>query len=205
MPIGRPADESTLSRKPSQTRRRLRRAKKHADKTGDDSRLRTEIAIYEEATDGVYKPVEEWDLEELAHGRPRDKKGNLLNGPTPSWITADITREAKKRLYTQVLGKVGAQVDKAIRVVIKLMESDEVDEKGRPIVDARTQLDAAKWIVEHVVGKPTAQIEVSATDEVRAMFAKAIVLDDGRVDSHLVVEGEVVEDDSDLIGDDDVE
>ena len=39
------------------------------------------------------------------------------------------------------------------------MSSQELDIKGRPMVPASTKLDAAKFLLEHVVGKPTQRVE----------------------------------------------
>lgn len=194
----RPKDPSGLSQKPSQIRNRLRRAAKRAKKTGDDTDLRYELERYAEV--GRIRPVEEWDLEELAHGRPRGPSGKFA-GPIPSWITPDVTREAKKRLYNHAFGELGSNVDLAIKTIINLINSTDTDEKGKPIVDARTKLDAAKWIVEHVIGKPDRIITIDATDQARQMIASAIILDSGREDSHLAIEGEVVED-VELLADD---
>lgn len=195
----RPKDTSKLSMKPEHIRNRLRRARKLADKTGDDSVLRWELEKYQEVTG--FKPVEDWDLEELAHGRPRGPKGTF-RGPIPKWITADVTREAKKRLFGHAFGQMGSQVDLAIKTIYNLMTSEEVDDKGKPIVDARTKLAAAQFILEHVVGKPERVVSLDVTDNVRQMVASAIVLDTGVEDSHLVIEGSATVVDEELMADD---
>jgi len=197
---GRPKDLSKLSDNPAQVRVRARRALKRAQKTGDDTHLREELDLMVER--GMIKPVHEWDLEELAHGRPRNSRGTFTGRP-PTWLTPEVTREAKKRLYGHAFGKLGAQADLAIRTVKKLIENDEVDDKGKPVVDARTKLDASKFILEHILGKPQQLIEIDATDQARQMLASAIVLDNGQEDSHLVIEGSVVEKDEELMADDD--
>lgn len=199
MPTGRPKDESTLSRNAAQTRRRLRRAAKEADKTGDASRLHREMRIYHEATIGdaePFKPVEEWSFEELARGRPRLPGGGWRRGKTPGWITTEILRESQRRVHERVLADVTVNALDAIKVIKKLMTSEDLDDKGRPIVDAGTKLKAATLIVEYVLGKPKAIGDVGAVDQARQMFAAAIVLDDGLPQGHLqpAIEGEIVED-----------
>jgi hypothetical protein len=190
-----------LSDKPSQIRNRLRRAAKRAKRTGNDTDLRWELEKYSQVTG--YKRVEDWDLEELAHGKPRGPKGSF-RGPTPSWITPDVTREAKKRLYGHAFGKLGAHVDLAIETVANLITNDEVDDRGKPIVDARTKLAAAQFIIEHVIGKPERVVTLDATDQARQLLASAIVLDNGTEDSHLMIEGTAVVTDEELIADDDL-
>lgn len=183
---GRAKDETRLSTDPAQIRRRLRRSigKPHH---------RQDLQLLVEA--GGMKPIEEWDLEELARGMPKNKKGRF-SGKPPTWITPDIMREAKKRLLAHTNALIGEQIDKAVEVIVDLMNDNSIDDKGRPCVDARTKLDAAKFIIEHVKGKATAVVEVEATDNVRQILAAAIVLDDGDPqDELLVIDGEWEEDD----------
>jgi hypothetical protein len=184
---GRPKDESKLSRKPSQIRRRLRRAK-----ANQDARMQYDVDLY---LDQVWKkPIDEWDVEELSRGRPRNKKGHF-GGRPPAWVTPTVQEEAKKRLLNQTLGKLHGYVDIAIKCVANLITSTEVDDKGRPIVDARTRLAAAQFIIEHVAGKPKAIFELTTTDGAKKALAAAIVLDDGKPQGHLAIGsgGEVVE------------
>jgi len=144
-----------------------------------------------------FKPVEEWDLEELAHGKPRNKSGKF-GGRAPGWITPEVIREARKRLVDHTNGLLGANVAFAVRTMIKLIKSEEVDDKGRPIVSARDKIDACKFIIEHVKGKATALVEIDATDRTRQALAAAIVLDDGLPqDEPVILEGEIVEDEED--------
>jgi hypothetical protein len=182
---GRPKDASKLSTKPEQIRRRLRRG---VNRTQDMELLSQHAG---------FKPVDEWDYEELAYGKPRNKNGDF-KGRRPSWVTEAVIREARRRLVDHTNGLLGANVAFAVRTMIKLIKSDEVDDKGRPIVDARTKIDACKFIIEHVKGKAAALVEVSSTDNVRQMIASAIVLDDGAPqDTPLVLEGEIVEEEED--------
>jgi hypothetical protein len=177
-----------LSRDPKQIRTRLRRRGVNTER---------DIAMYVEEV--WKKPIEEWDLEELAYGRPRNKNGTF-QGRSPRWVTPAVQKEAKRRLMTHTYAKMGGLVDKAIKVMLDLMESDAVDDKGKPIVDARVRLAAAQFIVEHVVGKPKALVEIEeAGSETRTAIAAAIVLDDGQSQDHHedVVDAELVEDEDD--------
>lgn len=191
-PGGRPHDSSKLSRKPSQIRNRLRRG----------TALEEDIAIYAEVV--WQKPVEEWDMAELAHGKPRNKSGTFA-GAAPKWITRQVQQEAKRRLLTMTVAQLAGHTDIAIRAMANLITSEEVDDNGKPIVDARTKFAAAAFIIEHVIGKPTAIIQVDQVDDTRNALAAAIVLDDGMPQGHLPqpIEGEIVEDDMEEIDDDD--
>lgn len=179
---GRPKDESKLSRNPKQIRNRLRRG----------TALDADIKIY---TEEVWKkPIEEWDMGELAYGRPRGPDGKF-RGAAPKWITRHVQQEAKRRLLTMTMSQLAGHTDIAIKAISKLITSTEVDDNGKPIVDARTRFAAAAFIVEHVIGKPTAIIQVDASEDTKSAIASAIILDDGRPQGHLTIEGSVVEED----------
>lgn len=181
-----PKDRSTLSTKPSQIRNRLRRR---------TAAFNQELELYEEH--GYGKKIEDWDVEELARGRPRASDGSF-RGKNPSWITPMVAREAKRRLMEHTFGEMTAHIDLAIKTVVNLMTSKAVDDWGKPIVDARTKLDCAKFIIEHVLGKPKALVEVSATDVVQQYLAASIVVEqeDGTfVPAHPVIDGQFTEDD----------
>jgi hypothetical protein len=184
-------EREELSRKPSQIRNRLRRANRKAQKTGDRTWLDAELGLYCEVT-GM-KPVTEWDVEELSHGRPRNENGSFSGAP-PTWLTADVRQESKRRLYDHALGSLVSNVDKAVKTIIDLMLNDQVDEKGKPFVDNKTKFECAKFVIEYILGKPTQIIGVDVTDQARKILASAIVLDNGQEDTHLVIEGTATED-----------
>lgn len=193
---GRPKDESKLSTDPRQVRIRLRRAARKGNKKADGRIQRDLEMLYK-------KPIDEWDVEELARGRPRNAAGDF-RGKMPSWITPTIASEAKRRLLDNTFAQMSAHADLAINTVVKLMKDDMVDDKGKPITDSRTKLAAATFVIEHILGKPKAIVEVGAEDFTKQAIAAAIVLDDGKDQSHLTLEGEFTVDDEEE-GDDDAE
>jgi hypothetical protein len=106
-------------------------------------------------------------------------------------------------LLDETFGALSQHVQTAIGVLVKLMTSTEVDENGKPLVDARVQLAAATFIVEHVLGKPKAVVEVEADSITRQALAAAIVLDDGKAqDGPVVLDGEIVDEEEDDEDDD---
>jgi hypothetical protein len=171
-----------LSKNPAQVRNRIRRRAHDLDR---------DVAIL------YKKPIEEWDLEELARGKPRNKKGNFSGRP-PVWITPLIVKEAKRRLMDETFGDLAGYAKLALDVLQKLMKSEEVDANGRPLVDAKTKLTASIFVLEHILGKPKAVIELEDPKENQRMaLAAAIVLDDGQPQGHLtkVIEGDFTEED----------
>lgn len=173
-----------LSTDPGQIRRRIRRK---------GNKLHKEIELLAEVQG---KPLDEWDDEELARGRTRDKNGGWSGRP-PMWITPKIRQEALKRFEQGTLEKMRGKYNTAIEVIETIMTSTEVDyETGKPVVSPQTRLDAAKFVVNQVVGTPKARVEVDAGDNLSSILASALVNPDGKPSlPGGVIDGEVVDDD----------
>lgn len=120
--------------------------------------------------DVLYKPIEEWDVEELARGRPRDKNGGWKGRP-PSWITRQMHENILGQFSKVLKGKMNVRAITALKVMTTAMENDDVDPRGRPIVPWSVRLDAAKFLLEHVVGKPTVHVEADVNHKIVAMLA----------------------------------
>jgi len=179
--MGTPKDRSGLSRKPSQIRNRIRR---NHDMTDEDIHTYLEV---------IGKPIDQWDFEELARGRPRNVRGNFA-GTTPEWITPHVVAEAKRRLLLGASAGMAKHLDAALKMIGSLMENTDTDDFGRPVVDAKTKLAAAQFVIEHTLGKPQAVVQITGDDQVKQALAAAIVLDDGLPqDAPSVIEGQVVE------------
>jgi hypothetical protein len=180
----RAKDEDRLSKDPRQIRNRLRRR---------EGKLGRDLELY--VKHGGMKPLDEWDLEELSRGRPRDRNGQW-GGRGPGWVTPAVVKEAKRRLLDHAFGSLAGHADLAIKTIADLLKSKAVDDNGKPIVDSRTRLEAAKFVIEHIIGKPKATVEIGADDAVRQALARALVLDDGE-DAHPVINGQFTEDEED--------
>lgn len=162
-----------LSRKPKQIRNRLRRGR-NIDRD------------YRELVNAEgYKPLEEWDWAELAHGRPRNKNGKF-SGKAPSWITPLVQAEARKRLQTKAFASVMSYAGVAAKVLVDLMRDPETD--------TRTRADIAKFIYEQLNGKATVAVDIQAKDSVRETLASALILDDGSP-AHPVIDGQFHDED----------
>lgn len=120
------------------------------------------------------KPLDEWDADELARGRPRNSKGKF-SGPNPTWVTAEVHEEAMDRFKSIVkTGMRIATVD-AIKVVQDILNDDSTDNRGRPLVAASTKLQAATFLIEHVAGKPTQRIENDVSIKLQAILGSVMV------------------------------
>lgn len=184
--LGRKRSEGTLSTHPTQIRNRLRRQTKHMDEDLE--------ALYA-ATN--YKPVDQWDLEELAKGRPRQgKNGSFRPGVKPTWITPKIHAEIRRRLMEEGFNSLASHLVPAIQCLADMLGNEQVDEWGTPIVSAKTKVEISKFIIEQILGKARQRIDLGAQPSFRDFLAGALVLPGGKP-AHPVVEGTVVEDTDD--------
>src|SRR5690606_19911770 len=104
------------------------------------------------------RPVETWDMEELAKGRPRASDGTF-KGRSPSYLDRTLHEQIIKRFETIVKEQMNVQTVDALEVIGNILKDNEVDIKGKPRTAAGTKLDAAKFLIEHVIGKPKQRTE----------------------------------------------
>lgn len=129
----------------------------------------------------LYKPVEEWDLEELAAGRPRDKNG-AFRGPKPSWITREVYERAMEQFTTAIKGEMNKLSPDAIKTIEYLLGNTDEDARGRPIVGATVKFQAAQFLIEHLVGKPTQRVEQDISVKLQAILGDVMVNPTVKVD-----------------------
>lgn len=142
------------------------RARRRANKTATLSDQEMEY-LYK-------KPIDEWDLDELAQGRPRNAKGHF-KGPKPGWITSAVHEESMAKYTAAVKGSMRATTVDALDILKQLINDDNVDDKGKPLVGASVKLDAAKFLIEHVVGKPTQRIESDVSVKLQSILGSVMV------------------------------
>ena len=148
------------SNEKKQVRRRVRRIKK----------VSTEdmMILYDGRT------IDMWDHEELARGRPRAADGSF-RGKGPAWIDRTLHEDIVRRFETIVREEMNAHTIEALTVLGKVLSDTETDDKGKPIVAAGTKLDAAKFLIEHVVGKPKQRTETDISVKLQGILGHAIV------------------------------
>ncbi len=181
---GRNRDTSKLSKDPRTIRARIRR--KTAAYQAD-----IDLLLEQQG----YKPVSEWTLDELARGKPRDPITGRWKTGMPTWITPRIQEEVRKRFREETFKGLSKYTMKALKVLGEMLDSEEVDHLGKPIVSARDKMDAAKFILEHIIGKPNNKIEVAPDSaKWREVLAESVGLPDGSDDYNPgVIEGEFEE------------
>lgn len=122
----------------------------------------------------LYRPIEEWDAEELARGRPRGRDGTF-SGLAPKWINRELHEQAMTRFRQVIRDGMNAETNVAIETISKLMGSTETDEDGKPLVSASVKLDAAKFLIDHTLGKPKQRVETDISVKLQGVLASAII------------------------------
>lgn len=154
------------------TRRRIEVQPGHEPRNNDKTRLSKQFTkmhlqqqrLLQEAIDrGLMKPLDQWDLEELARGKPRNKHGTF-SGKAPAWITPVVVQEIRRRLLETSYAELASHVGVAIKSLVNILTDDSVDADGNPIVSASLKLQAAKYIIDQTMGKAPQTIDVTGLD-----------------------------------------
>lgn len=138
------------------------------------ARARRKMRIGEEELATLYKPLDEWDHEELARGRPRAKDGSFKGG-TPKFIDRALHEQIVRRFEEVVKEEMNGHTVQALELIGQILEDDERDERGKPIVAAGTKLDAAKFLIEHVLGKPKQRMETDISVKLQGLLGTVMV------------------------------
>lgn len=122
----------------------------------------------------LYKPLEEWDAEELARGRPRDK-GGQFRGQAPLWITREVHEQSLTRFKQLIRDDLNHATNNAMTTIEWILACDELDDKGKPVVSAAVKLSAATFLVEQLLGKPKQHLEADISVRLQGLLASSII------------------------------
>lgn len=137
------------------------------------------------------KPLDEWDLDELARGRPRTASGDF-RGQRPIWVTAEVEQEADRLLKRYLRGEMKSGALPAIRFIKGLLQDDTAGD--------RVRLDAAKFMVEHLLGRPSQEVALEASTSLESLLAGVLVNPDeqpaqGYIEAEVLHEEDVEDED----------
>ncbi len=143
------------------------------------SRMRRKIQKGQKVDDETFeawagKPIDDWDIEELARGRPRDARGGFRGKP-PKYMPRAVHERIAERFKMLVRDQLNQNAVQALGVVSNLITSDDVDDKGKPLVPASVKLDASKWLVEHVIGKPVQPTQTDVSVKLQGILGAVMV------------------------------
>lgn len=195
--------EKIMTRSPRTMEEKLKSTK---PKRRARERLRNTNTRLNEARDELEilygKPVEKWDFEELQRGQARKPDGTWPDGGYTGQVVTDVMRqEARKRLGSMTRDRIGAYAGRAIAVFADLMTDNRMDDNGKPITPSAVKLQAAQYILDQVIGKPTARVEVEGSVQIQHMLANVLVNPDGE-DAHPVIENVINSEVADIVDDD---
>lgn len=141
----------------------------------------------EEAESLWGKDIDQWDMEELARGRPRARNGTF-QGAAPKFISRQLHEQIISRFEQIVRLEMNGHTVDALKILGMVLNDTKVDHKGRPVVPAGTKLDAAKFLIEHIIGKPKQRVESDISVKLQGILGHAIVnpvtSDDGTVQGY---------------------
>jgi hypothetical protein len=128
--------------------------------------------------------VSELDNEELARGYPKASDGSFRGRP-PQVIPTALHNRMRKELFERAEVQLKKDLPDAAKFMSEIIADEEVDVKIR--------LDAAKWLIERVMGKNPTQIQISA-DAPFMELLEELHRDPGPDTDFIDVEAEVVDD-----------
>lgn len=142
--------------------------------------------------EGIMKPLDDWDSEELARGRPRNAAGTFGGRPS-QYITRELHERAMEKFKVLVRDEMNVHSITALKTIQMVLESEEVDFKGKPIVGAAQKLDAAKFLLEHIVGKPTQPTTTDISVKLQGILGTVMVnpAQGGFTPAHMGTRGEI--------------
>lgn len=127
-----------------------------------------------EAYEGTMKPISEWDFEELARGRPKNERGTFEGG-TPKWVSRQVTEEAMERFKVLIREEMNSHTIVGLNTLVRVLDDERVDNKGKPFVSANVKVDIAKFLLEHVVGKPVQPTQSEVSVKLQAILGTVMV------------------------------
>lgn len=123
----------------------------------------------------LYKPIEQWDIAELARGWPRDSSGKFPSTPPSQFMQAEMRERIERHFKDSVRASMRGTTVDALKVLARVVNNEEVDYKGKPVVAASTKVDAAKFLIEHLLGKPKQVVEEDISVKLQGILAGVMV------------------------------
>lgn len=163
----RPVNEEGKLLTPKQIRARARRRLKRGAKNRQG-------AVTKEEFEALYKPIEEWDLDELARGRPRNSNGDF-RGRTPGWITREVHEKAMEKFTLAIKTEMGTLTPTALKTLEWVLDNDQLDDKGKPVIPASAKNQAAMFLIEHLVGKPKQHVQQDISVKLQGILSSVMV------------------------------
>jgi hypothetical protein len=119
------------------------------------------------------KDISQWDLEELAKGRPRADDGSF-RGKAPGFLSRQLHEEIIRRFEEIVRQEMNGYTVDALTMLHTVLGDNTTDVKGRRNTPRSVQVDVAKFLIEHVIGKPKQRTEADISVKLQGILGMAI-------------------------------
>lgn len=123
----------------------------------------------------ISKPLEEWDIQELAKGYPRLPNGKFPNRAPAPYVQMAMKEKIDREFKAKVRGSMNVTTVDALQTLAAVLSDDSTDHRGKPHVSASTKVDAAKFLVEHLLGKPKQTVENDISVKLQGILAGVMV------------------------------
>jgi hypothetical protein len=134
-----------------------------------------EKMIGNEEFEWLYKPIEEWSLRELALGRPLPPDGKIPRGPKPQWVTMEVHERSMELFVKAIRNEMNSSTIDALSAMTGIINDNRVDHRGKPIVPPSVKADLAKFLLEHIVGKPKQHITQDISVKLQGLLGSVMV------------------------------
>ncbi len=121
------------------------------------------------------KPLDQWDVEELSKGYPRLPNGKWPTRPPGMYVQMAMREKIDREFKTKVRGSMNETTVGALRILSDVLHNEDTDHRGKPHVSASTKVDAAKFLIEHLLGKPKQTVESDISVKLQGILAGVMV------------------------------
>lgn len=80
-----------------------------------------------------------------------------------------------ERFKVMIREEMNSQTIVGLNTLIRVLEDDRVDNKGKPFVNATVKVDIAKFLLEHVIGKPMQPTQSEVSVKLQAILGTVMV------------------------------
>lgn len=123
----------------------------------------------------VCKPVEEWDIEELAKGYPKNSAGQFPGRPPSQLMRTEMSERVEALFKQHVRMSMRGSTVSALKVIQDILDNSDTDNRGKALVSAGAKLEASKFLIEHLLGKPTQRVEEDISVKLSGILAGVMV------------------------------
>ncbi len=152
-----------------------------------ERKLKRGLPLTDEEFELIFKPVEQWTMEELSRGYPRTLDGKWPSQPPSQLMRGAIREKIEERFRTVIRQDMSGLTVEAITQIRHILKNDDVDGRGRPAVPASVKMKAAEFLIDHLVGKPKQVVETDISVKLAGILGDVMIAPEAQLTTHGVV------------------